>query len=919
MGAAPGYGAPTSAPPVGGGMPMGASPSAAGGYQPPMGGMGAPPTGAPPMGGAPPTQYGPPSGGHAPSPQTGGGVQFFSMAGGTPVAAQATAAPPMGMGGAMPPPPTATGAPPTAGMGIGPPPTMGPPGEHAPVTGAMPMPGAPTGFAGPAFVDKEGAGPGMHGQPAGGQMVALSDIDTSIRVNPAYMRSTVNLLPSTQAQGAGSRMPLGLVIRPMALDETDPDGVDVVDFGSTGIVRCKRCRTYINAYVSWTESGRRWRCNICGLLNDTPSSYFSHLDEKGRRRDRDQRPELSKATVEFAAPGEYMVRPPQTPTYVFVIDVSATAVASGMVTSVVNGIKSSIDNLPSDERTEIGFITFDSSIHFYSIKANVDQPTMLVVSELDDIILPSPADLLVNLHDCRSGVMSFLDSLPNMFQHNQIMDTCTGSALLAAQALMGHSGGKLCLFQSGLPILGVGALKPRENPRLIGTDREHMMLATEDAWYKNRAIEFSRLQICAELFVCTSQYCDLATLSVLPRYTAGDTYYYPGFFAGRDATRLETDIKHCLTRPTAFEAVFRVRCTRGVRLSQYYGNYFIRGTDLLALPNCSSDSTFGIDMVLDEQVLSTNVISVQSALLYTTAHGARRIRIHTMAIPVTANPQELVESADVDAIATLLAKQAGEIVLKAGLEQARARIHQACVDMLRDPRGMTGPYAPQTQQAPPPQSLQLLPLYSMSLQKNPAFRGGGDVRVDERSYYLAVINSMPTEEIISFIYPRMFSIHDMPNDAGVPAPEDEEDVLTAGADRIRLPGIVNLTHDKLQPDCVFLLDNACDLLMWVGRQVNPSIMNALFGVPSLEGVDLSQISLKEDSSDFTARLCAVIDAIRSERGRFQQLHIVREGDGPMQAFFARYLVEDRANFQGGTYSYGEYMNHVTRQAAGLPG
>lgn len=181
------------------------------------------------------------------------------------------------------------------------------------------------------------------------------------------------------------------------------------------------------------------------------------------------------------APGEYMVRPPQTPAYVFVIDVSANAAASGMVASVVNGIKDSLDNLPSDERTLVGFITFDSSIHFYSIKPNSSQPAMLVVSELDDLILPSPDDLLVNLHECRSGVMALLDSLPNMFQNNQVVDTCTGSALLAAQALMGHIGGKLCLFQSGLPILGVGALKPRENPRLIGTDREHMMLACEDA------------------------------------------------------------------------------------------------------------------------------------------------------------------------------------------------------------------------------------------------------------------------------------------------------------------------------------------------------------------------------------------------------------------------------------------------------
>jgi protein transport protein SEC24 len=73
-------------------------------------------------------------------------------------------------------------------------------------------------------------------------MVALSDIDTSIRVHPAFMRSTVGMLPNSQTQGAGARMPLGVVIRPMALDDSEPDFVDVVDFGSTGIVRCKRCR-----------------------------------------------------------------------------------------------------------------------------------------------------------------------------------------------------------------------------------------------------------------------------------------------------------------------------------------------------------------------------------------------------------------------------------------------------------------------------------------------------------------------------------------------------------------------------------------------------------------------------------------------------------------------------------------------------
>ena len=51
---------------------------------------------------------------------------------------------------------------------------------------------------------------------------------------------------------------------------------------------------------------------MCGMLNDVPSSYFSQLDSNNQRRDKMKRPELSKCSVEFVAPGDYMVRPSAT-------------------------------------------------------------------------------------------------------------------------------------------------------------------------------------------------------------------------------------------------------------------------------------------------------------------------------------------------------------------------------------------------------------------------------------------------------------------------------------------------------------------------------------------------------------------------------------------------------------------------------
>jgi protein transport protein SEC24 len=197
---------------------------------------------------------------------------------------------------------------------------------------------------------------------AGGlpNMAMNENIDYNVTIPHNLCRWTASKLPSTAAMASSTKIPLGAILRPLAPEPIESESsIPTVQPGTAGIVRCKRCRTYINAFVTWSEHGRRWRCNICAQINDCPSAYFCHLDELGLRRDRFERPELSHSVVEFVAPAEYMVRPPQEPTYFFVIDTSATAVRSGMLASTSAAIKASLDNLPGAGRTKIGFITFD--------------------------------------------------------------------------------------------------------------------------------------------------------------------------------------------------------------------------------------------------------------------------------------------------------------------------------------------------------------------------------------------------------------------------------------------------------------------------------------------------------------------------------------------------------------------------------
>ena len=72
------------------------------------------------------------------------------------------------------------------------------------------------------------------------------------------------------------------------------------------------------------------------------------------------------------------VRAPMPPRFFFVIDVSYVAANAGALPVICQAIKDSLDRLPGGERTQIGFLTFDSTLHFYNLASRLSQPQMMV-------------------------------------------------------------------------------------------------------------------------------------------------------------------------------------------------------------------------------------------------------------------------------------------------------------------------------------------------------------------------------------------------------------------------------------------------------------------------------------------------------------------------------------------------------------
>ena len=492
-------------------------------------------------------------------------------------------------------------------------------------------------------------------------------------------------MPTTSSLLKKSKLPFALIIQPYATLHDAEDDVPV-QYDQV-IARCRRCRTYINPFASFLDHSHRWRCNMCNLTNDVPQS-FDWDSAKQASVDRWQRPELNYSVSEFVAPQEYMVRAPQPLIYLFLFDVSYAGVTSGLLATAARCILESLDRIPNtDRRTRLGFMAVDSSLHYFSIPRDGSEnndPKMLVVSDLEEPFLPTPEDLLVNLTECRANIETFLTKLQGMFANTQDNGSAMGSALRAGHKLISHVGGKVVCLSASLPNIGHGKLEMREDKKLLGTSKENALLQTQNSFYKSFAVECSKTQVSIDMFLFSAQYQDVASLSNLPRYTGGQTYFYPAWNAARteDAIKFATEFSDYLSSEIGLEAVLRVRTTTGLRPSAFYGNFFNRSSDLCAFPAMPRDQAYVVEIAIDESVTKA-FACLQVGVLHTTCNGERRIRVLTLSIPTTQNLAEVYASADQQAITHYFAHKAVERALSSGLDAARDAVQAKIIELLQ--------------------------------------------------------------------------------------------------------------------------------------------------------------------------------------------------------------------------------------------
>lgn len=720
--------------------------------------------------------------------------------------------------------------------------------------------------------------------------------------SPRYIRSTMYTVPTTNDIIKQTNVPFGLVISPMARIVQGECEPPIVDMGEIGPVRCVRCKAYMCPFMQFIDAGRRFQCMFCKATTEVPNEYFQHLDHTGQRLDRYERPELMLGTFEYMATKDYCRDNifPKSPAIVFIIDVSYNTVKSGLVNLLCTEMKSIIKNLPIDagqskSNMKVGFITYNNTVQFYNINPCLARPQMMVVGDIQDVFMPLLDGFLCDVEESEAVIDSLMVQIPQMFEDTRETETILAPAIQAGLEALKASecAGKLLIFHSSLPIAeATGKLKNRDDRKVLGTDKEKTVLVPQNNVYNNLGQECVGAGCSVDLFIFNNSYVDIATIGQVCRLTGGEIYKYTYFQADIDGERLISDVINNISRPIAFDAVMRVRTSTGVRATDFYGHYFMSNTTDMELASIDCDKAIGIEVKHDDKLTDDEGVYIQVALLYTSCGGTRRLRIINLSLKTSSQMVELYRACDLDAIINYFSKQSVFKLLETTPKTVKDNLIARCANMLAIYRKHCATPS-SAGQLILPECMKLLPLYINCLLKSDALSGGSDMTIDDRSYVMQAVTTMPISISVAYIYPRLFPLHDVD-------PQDTE-----------LPPMLRCSIDKFTDDGAYLLDNTIHMFLWLGVALSSQWVQSVFGVPSVVQVDTDRAtSMPILDTPLNNRIRNIINRIRAERHHSVKLTIVRQRE-KLEVVLRHFLVEDRGN--DGSPSYVDFLCHMHKE------
>ncbi|CAE6494488.1 unnamed protein product [Rhizoctonia solani] len=743
---------------------------------------------------------------------------------------------------------------------------------------------------------------------------------------PRFIRLSTYSMPFSHDLASGCHLPVAAMIQPFAQQPDNEAPVPVVDFGEAGPPRCNSCRGYINPWCTWTNAGQKWICNLCQETTEVPLEYFATLEASGQRVDHESRPELNHGTIDFIVPKEYWAQPPpprllssnndpvaspsrttflpnlqQPPPpsrkpeslhILFGIDVSAESVTSGLAHAICTILRHTIFANPDVSSKNIGIVAYDAkSVYFFDLSPNLSQPKMLVVSDMESMFVPLRTGLFVDPYLSRNLIEGLLDMIPTYFISAISGGAALGAVVQAGLSALLPTGGEILLFQRSHP----SDLPERSKPdqELASTDKERTLFVPGSLKWTELAEECAEAGIAVNTWLFPSQFADVATINALSLKTGGDIYFHPRFLPERDQAVVGSEVSRVLTRPMGYNCTMRVRCSTGLSVSTNLGAFHQMSPSDLTIASSHADNSVLVTFTHSGRLDDRREAHIQSATLYTSRTGERRVRVLNIAVQVSTLAANIFKNADLEVVCcTFTREEALQMMSQRSLTEIRDSISEKCAALLLAYRRNCAASTSPTQLILP-EAFKTLPVYVLGLLKSRPLKGS-NVITDVRNYHAERLISISTSATMRYLYPRMTAIHDLSPNVGFPSEQ---------TGRLVLPSPMPSSYTHMEPHGVYMIENGEDMYIWVGDGVSPQILLDLFNVENWDEIGPRTASL-------SVQVRNLITHGNLLRGRALPLHVVRQNMDGAEIEFSNLLVEDTNN---DAMSYVDYLCYEHKQ------
>ena len=738
-----------------------------------------------------------------------------------------------------------------------------------------------------------------------------------------FIKTTISVFPNSAELINQIKLPIGLNISPLS-NYHDESAIPLCDYGEAyEIPRCKnqKCRAYLNPFVKFIHGSDQWECNLCKSINKTLDYYYCAVDQDGVRLDQNTKSELNFGVYEFI---EYKDnwskdRPFIKPLYYFLIDISQNSINSGFAQCALESIKDMINNnfFYNYDNFEIKacIITFDDQIHFYPININNENEKnicMLSINEnFNELFLPTNRDyLLVDIKKYKNNFVQIIENIQNNLinninnvkEANRFFD-----AIKICNLICDKKGGKILIFNgcniSGLKFMN--SINQDDNSEMSNNKYK----TTDGGQIGKLGISLSLNGLSVNVFQTCTTDTNIKTLNQLITNSNGNLFFYRNFNSDLHYKNLYNQIRKILTNQNDYEGGLIFHFSHNIYIKEYITPVLLYNRSVVYFPNFDSDQSFSFLLAFgkpndDEEkekkfIIKDDFIFLQASLLYNHGSGKRRVRVYNLCIPVSSRPKDIYESINSEMICSFMMQY-----LIMNIYRKKSLI-ESVKDLEKKYFEINDIYFNNSNSIKKELDgeMKLLSLYYLAMMKNclcnkneKGFNNDNDLS----NFYRVRIQKIKIEDIICFIYPRIYVFDNILD-------------LQSGEP----PSIINNNKESIDSQgSIFLIDNGFELILYLKNNVNKNIIYNLFGVNTLNEINLdiidegSVFDYDENKNDFKNKIMDIIDNIRGGKCLYQNMKIIFEGINDKNGkIINEILVED--NFiKEYPFNYEKFYNKI---------